>query len=98
MTELAFHRLAAIEMRTAYGWYAARNAAVASRFLQNIDQAIARVINHPDSHPIDRKHFRWVRVRRFPYSLIFEHLQSGRILIVAIAHANRRPGYWSRRR
>lgn len=97
MTDVAFHRLAAVELRTAYGWYSARNATIASQFLECIDQAIARVLSDPDSHPIDRKHFRCVRIRRYPYSLIFEH-QEGRVLIVAFAHAKRRPGYWNRRR
>ena len=97
MMELAFHRLAAVELRVAYGWYAARDEAVAGRFLQSIDQAIARVLADPESHPIDRKHFRCVRVRRFPYALVFEYQQS-RVLIVAVAHAKRRPGYWNRRR
>jgi hypothetical protein len=41
MMDLAFHRLAAMELRTAYGWYAARNATVADRFLKHIDLAVA---------------------------------------------------------
>lgn len=65
MMDLAFHRLAAVELQVAYGWYAARNPTVASRFLERIDQATARVSADPDSHPIDRKHFRCVRIRRF---------------------------------
>ena len=98
MIELSFQRLAAGELRAAHAWYAARDPAVAARFLHNVDQSAGRIVADPDSHPIDRKHFRWVRVRRFPYVLIFEHQEPGRVLVVAVAHTSRRPGYWRRRK
>ena len=81
MIELSFQRLAAGELRAAHAWYAARDPAVAARFLHNVDQSAGRIVADPDSHPIDRKHFRWVRVRRFPYVLIFEHQEPGRVLV-----------------
>ena len=90
MTELAFHRLAAAELRSVHAWYAARDNALAARFLEVVDQAITRIRTDPDSHAIDRKHFRRVRVRRFPYVLIFEHQIPGRVLVVAVAHTSRR--------
>jgi mRNA-degrading endonuclease RelE of RelBE toxin-antitoxin system len=33
------------------------------------------------------------RLRRFPYGLIYA-IDRGDILIVAVAHAHRRPDYW----
>jgi len=35
-------------------------------------------------------------LRRFPYSILYT-IDDSEILIVAIAHQSRRPGYWSRR-
>lgn len=49
MTELAFHRLAAVELRAAFGWYASRDRTVADRFLKNIDESAARVLEDPTS-------------------------------------------------
>ena len=98
MISVHFHRLAAKELQLARAWYAARDSAVAVRFLQTIDQAVSRILADPDSHPIDRKYFRRIRVRQFPYVLIFEHLDPERVLIVAVAHTSRRPGYWRRRK
>jgi len=34
--------------------------------------------------------------RRDPFSIIYR-VESGRILIVAVAHGHRRPGYWKSR-
>ncbi len=35
-------------------------------------------------------------LRRFPYSILYT-VDSGEVLVIAIAHQSRRPGYWSRR-
>jgi hypothetical protein len=52
MMDLAFHRLAAVELQVAYGWYAARNPTVASRFLERIllTASISDVFASEDSH------------------------------------------------
>ena len=35
-------------------------------------------------------------LRRFPYSILYT-VDKGEVLIIAIAHQSRRPGYWNRR-
>ena len=97
MIEVSFHRLAAKELREAHAWYFVRDPDVAVRFLYAIDAAILRIRNDPDSQPVDLKSFRWVRVRRFPYRLVFELPESQRVLDLAVADVSRRPGYWRRR-
>ncbi|HEX6984686.1 MAG TPA: type II toxin-antitoxin system RelE/ParE family toxin [Planctomycetaceae bacterium] len=92
-----FHRLAATELRSAVAWYRERDAALADRFLTGVNAAVERIEHDPDSLPIERRHFRRCRVQRFPYRLIFERHDDGTILIVALAHNRRRPGYWRRR-
>ncbi len=91
------HRLASRELRAAYAWYGRHDAVVAAKFLTAVDGAIIRIEADPESHPIESGHFRWVRVRRFPYRLIFERHERDMILVIALAHAYRRPGYWQRR-
>ncbi|MEW6688102.1 MAG: type II toxin-antitoxin system RelE/ParE family toxin [Pseudomonadota bacterium] len=46
--------------------------------------------------PIGSKRRR-VLVARFPYSIVYRH-DPDFILIVAVAHQRRRPGYWRGRR
>jgi hypothetical protein len=38
-----------------------------------------------------------MRVRRFPYVLYYEILDSFTVMIYAVSHTGRRPGYWLRR-
>lgn len=92
-----FQRLAAREYRLAREWYASRSARVGSRFIAAVGDAIDRVEQSPDSLAHLIGPYRWVRVRGFPYLLVFREQSPERILVVAVAHARRRPGYWRRR-
>ncbi len=98
MIAVSFHRLAAEELRKAHKWYASRDPGVATRFQEAVDHAVTRICNDPDAQPVILKHFRGVRVRRFPYRLIFEQADAHRVLIIAVAHTSRRPHYWRRRK
>lgn len=93
-----FHRLATKDYRVARNWYRHRNAAVALRFRDAVDSAVNRVAADPDSHPLLEDDIRWVRVRKFPYILVFVRQNADSLLVLAVAHAKRRPGYWKRRR
>jgi hypothetical protein len=92
-----FHRLAAREYRHARDWYESRSARVGSRFTAAVGDAIARIEQSTDSLAYLIGPYRWVRVRGFPYLLVFREQSPERILVVAVAHARRRPGYWRRR-
>jgi hypothetical protein len=70
---------------------------VAQRFLDAVDNAVHRMARDPLAHPTDIRNSRWVKVRKFPFRLIFEQLGSKPILILAVAHHRRRPGYWQKR-
>jgi plasmid stabilization system protein ParE len=94
---VTFHRLAAEEFRQARDWYARRSRRAAFRFIQAIDAALQQVAADPERWPLydDRHH--WVKTRKFPYLLIYRRAGEDRLTVVAVAHSNRRPGYWRRR-
>lgn len=94
---VVFHQLAAREYRSSRDWYDARSDSVAERFRIAVDRAVARVEAEADALPVLSGPYRWLRVRRFPYLLIFRRKSPEVIVIVAVAHTSRRPGYWRRR-
>ena len=98
MITVSFHRLAAEELRRAYAWYATRDPGVADRFQQAVEDAVTRIYDDAEGQPVALEYFRWVRVRRFPYRLIFEQADENRVLIIAVAHISRRSRYWRRRK
>jgi len=96
--KVIFHRLAAREYRSSRDWYAKRSPDVAARFRLAVDRAADRIVNDADSVGVLVGEYRYVRVSRFPYVLVFRRLDGAVVMIVAVAHTSRRPGYWRRRK
>jgi toxin ParE1/3/4 len=93
-----FHRLAAKEAHAAEAWYSTRSMRAAHRFRESVEAAADRVAADPDAHPLVVGQFRQIRVKDFPFLLIYRWLDATDILVVAVAHTSRRAGYWRRRK
>ena len=93
---VGFHRLAAQEARAAEAWYAPHSPDTARRFRTEVSAAAMRIADNVGTHAIPETKCRYVYVRRFPYRLIYS-MDDKTALVVAVAHARRRPGYWRRR-
>jgi plasmid stabilization system protein ParE len=91
-----FHPEALREAWEARRWYADRDPRTAASFLVELDHAQKQVVAHPERWPVYFHGTRRYRLRRFPYLLVY-HTQSERIVVLAVAHAKRRPGYWKAR-
>jgi plasmid stabilization system protein ParE len=94
---VAFHPLAAREFQAAYRWYARRSPTAAGLFLQAADRVRQRLETAAEQGSPYRQHYRWMRLRRFPYLLYYQIRDAQTVLVYAVAHAGRRPGYWLRR-
>jgi plasmid stabilization system protein ParE len=94
---VTFHRLAAEEFVTVRRWYARRSPATEARFVAAVELAVQSIEANPAAGTSYRGPYRWVRVRRFPYLIYYEAPDPTMVLVYAVAHARRRPGYWRRR-
>ncbi len=86
------------EARQQVAWYAERSPNVASRLETQIVAAIERVARNPLEFPLMEMRgnpgdIRRARIRDFPVLVIYQVL-ADKVLIVAVAHTSRRPGYW----
>ena len=94
--KIELHPAAEAEAREAFVRYRERDTAVASRFIAALDKAIERVEDNPERWPEYLHGTQRLLVRRFPFAIIYRVIEQ-RVLVVAIAHQKRRPGYWRRR-
>lgn len=94
--------LAKQEAHAAARWYERRQTGLGRRFLQVLHDTLLKIEEHPTQYP----HLETVPAvlpihravaERFPYLVIYE-LRSDEVLVLAVAHAKRRPNYWKRRR
>ncbi len=84
------------EINAAFEFYFDRNRNVAEAFLTEVGAAIKAIAEHPQLYSVYTKNTRKRLLDGFPFSVIFKEA-NGNILVVALAHAKRRPGYWTKR-
>lgn len=85
------------EVEAVARWYAERSSTAAIAFSDEIDAAESAIVRLPEAWPSFDHGTRRYLLRRFPYSVVYR-VEPDRIVIVAVAHARRRPGYWRWRR
>ena len=95
-TELEYLEEALEEAEAVARWYAERSASAAAGFSEEVDTAESAIADFPDAWPHYDHGTRRYLLRRYPFSVIYR-VESRRILIVAVAHGHRRPGYWKAR-
>ena len=93
-----FHPAAAEEFFAALRFYReAESGKVASDFDAELRRCIELVLHSPEIAPrFGGRGARGKLLRRFPYTLVYA-VQQDRIYVLAVAHQNRRPGYWTNR-
>jgi plasmid stabilization system protein ParE len=90
------HPEAIAEAREARLWYRERSLDAEERFRRELKRAIRAMQEAPETWPADEDGVRTCRLKVFPYSLLYA-LEGDACIIVAVAHAKRRPGYWRSR-
>jgi toxin ParE1/3/4 len=90
---LELHPEALAEADSALLWYRERSARAARAFIAEIERALNRVAEVPQRWPLTKAGWRRYPLLKFPYSVVYQEMRDF-ILIVAVAHGRRRPGYW----
>lgn len=73
--------------------YRAESPALAAEFLSEVERAVARISTFPEHGSPYLVGTQRVVLRRFPFSVVYSR-DAEDLLVVAIAHQLRRPGYW----
>src|SRR5881628_2824519 len=77
-------------------YYAERDPALALRFVEAVEDAIRRILEAPERWRVLEEDVRRCLTRVFPYGVLYI-IEPEFILIVAVMHCGREPGYWKRR-
>lgn len=91
-----FHPEALAEYREAALWYANREKPLGAKFLTTVEEAIQRVVEAPTRWRVVDEDVRRCLAHVFPYAILYT-IEADFILIVAVMHCSREPGYWHRR-
>ena len=96
--EIELHPEAQAEYLEALQWYVDRSYRVGRRFQREFVRVVELIESDPDKGQVFEGPVRFIRLRRFPYVLYYQPIDSNRVQVLAVAHGRRRPGYWHHRR
>jgi plasmid stabilization system protein ParE len=86
------------ELAEAAAWYETRRPGLGVELVMIVERALEEISDAPLAWALwrDDRPYRRKVLGRFPY-VIFFRIDPDAIVVLAIAHAKRRPGYWSER-
>ena len=93
---VVFRPEARTELTLAWAWYEEKRQGLGDELVVCVEAAIASAARDPHLHRRVRGEVRRALVRRFPYGLFFV-ADGDELLVLAIAHDRRSPGYWESR-
>jgi toxin ParE1/3/4 len=88
-----FHPEALAEYEASTEYYMERDPAVAEHFVATVGDAIDRILDSPTRWRIVDEDVRRCLTHVFPYGILYT-AEPDFILIVAVMHCSREPGYW----
>src|SRR5216684_275553 len=94
--KVRLHPEARAELREARKWYFERSPLSATAFAHAVDNAVSQIVEAPNRYPMAEHGTRKFVLQRFPFNVFYRQDETG-IVIVAVAHQKRHPGYWSDR-
>src|SRR5436190_1857852 len=98
--KLKIHPDADTELDEAFDYYERQVPGLGAKFVDQFVRGSRAIVATPERFPAEpaelgRSLHRY-RLKRFPYVLIYQ-IRSDHLLLLAVMHCHRRPGYWSHR-
>lgn len=81
------------ELLQAQAWYERQSPGLGFEFARAVDVAVIRALRTPLAFPPIETEFRYVLMRRFPYSVIY-HPSDSELVVVSFFHHRRESGSW----
>jgi ParE toxin of type II toxin-antitoxin system, parDE len=97
VTTHSFHSDAADELEEAAVFYESGVAGLGKSFLDEVHRTVSLIERYPDAGAAIERNLRRVRLDRFPYAVVYRRADDA-VVIIALAHQRRRPGYWRGRK
>lgn len=91
-----FHPEARLEFRESAAFYEAGRPGLGVTFTDEIESILRRILDAPDRWPFLEEDIRRCLARRFPYGVLYT-IEPDYVLIIAVMHCSREPGYWRHR-
>ena len=92
----SFHPEAEAELNSAIDYYENIQADLGLEFAQEVYATIRRIIDYPLAWQSMTLKTRRCLTSRFPFGIIY-YITEEQIVVVAVMHLSKKPGYWKKR-
>ena len=96
MRDFVFSAEAEDELLQSIRYYEQEKPGLGDDFLAEVQSLTLRLLDFPDSGAPVLRDVRRARVYRFPYDLVYR-IRQDLLIIIAVMHQRREPGYWKNR-
>lgn len=96
MIPVAFLPPAEEEMVAAAQYYEARSHGLGADFLDEVQRSVKAISSTPRTAPVVKENIRRRLLKRFPFGILYV-VEPDTIVVLAVMHLRRRPGYWEGR-
>ena len=98
MRTITFLLEAEEEMNSSAQYYNQQLSGLGLDFLKEIEKSLQIIEKGPERWPYYEQNIHKYNTRRFPFSLFYVFEKNiDKIIIIAVAHQKRKPGYWKQR-
>jgi plasmid stabilization system protein ParE len=92
-----FHPQALAEYAEAVQYYAEQRVELAQAFINAVEDAVYRIRESPTRWAVIDEDVQRCLTRKFPYAILYT-IEQDYIVILAVMHCSREPGYWKDRK
>ena len=85
---------ARLEFDDAIQYYELEKKGLGLQFKSEIKKALDRIQKYPFAWPIEKGTVRKYILHKFPYKILYS-TKEDKIIILAVGHQHRKPGYWA---
>ncbi len=92
-----FHPEALAEYADAVKYYQKQSTNLAQAFINSIEDAVYQIREYPTRYLTIDEDVQRCMTRKFPYAILYT-IEQDYILVLAVTHCSREPGYWKSRK
>jgi plasmid stabilization system protein ParE len=91
-----FHPEALREYSEAASYYKKISPGLGKAFVREVETSVRKILSGPETWRVVEEDVRRYLLHRFPYGIYYT-IEEEYILIIAVMHLSRKPGYWKSR-
>jgi toxin ParE1/3/4 len=83
---------AILDIQTAFEWYEQQNSGLGLELIEEIEDGLERLSRHPQHYSAPNQKYRKLRIKRFPYLVVFE-IEDIKVIVIAVKRVSQAPAH-----